>query len=308
MATPIFRCVSKKPLASHSVFTSAARAYGVQLVAKNSPPPKASNPPPREVERAPSPRKFNRGSFAKRNSNRKAEPPLSPKVSRRSEAKNPTSSSLPRSSWVSIHNIPIMSTLDDIVKSINQVLDSFTGIVDLDVPWKSGGQVTLLEPPKEWIRSARIKLSSHGRPSAWKIEFHNRSIAHAFLEYSRTHEFLCAWKPVDVVALHEPRQKDDDNDVEVSDSMIRVENCSDHVTIDHVRHLFRRYDMSMKEPSVRVLNEGSQHKMFLVHFADPSWARAAVRELQGVRVRQDHLRLAQYPKQILCEQNTLETY
>lgn len=198
-----------------------------------------------------------------------------------------------------IHNIPIMSTLEDIVNSINQVLDSSTAIVDLDAPWKSGGQVTILEPPNEWIRSAKIKLSSHGRPSAWKIEFQNRSIAHAFLEYSRAYEFLCAWKPVSVVALPEPHQKDDDNNVEVSDSMIRVENCNDDMTVDHIRHLFRRYDLTREGPSVRVISEGSQHKVFLVCFADPSWARAAVRELQGVRVKQDHLRLAQYPKQIL---------
>jgi hypothetical protein len=198
-----------------------------------------------------------------------------------------------------ISNIPLLSTLDDMVNSINQVLDSLTGIVDLDAPWKSGGQVTMLEPPNEWIRSARVTLSSHGRPSSWKIEFHNRSIAHAVLEYARTYGLLCVWKPVDVVALHEPHQKENDNDIEVSDSMIRVENCDDGMTVNHVRHLFRRYDLTREGPSVRVMNEGSQHKIFLVHFADPSWARAAIRELQGLRMRQDFLRLAQYPKQIL---------
>jgi hypothetical protein len=195
-----------------------------------------------------------------------------------------------------IHSIPPMSTLDDMVNSINQVLDSLTGIVDLDAPWKSGGQVTLLDPPNEWIRSARIQLSTHGRPSAWKIEFFNRSIANAFLEYCRTHEFLCAWKPVSVSQCQECQDHDA---IKVSDSMIRVENVSASMTVDNIRHLFRRYDMTREGPSVRVLNQGSQHKFFLVHFADPSWARAAVRELQGVRVWHDYLRLAQYPKQIL---------
>ena len=40
---------------------------------------------------------------------------------------------------------------------------------------------------------------------------------------------------------------------------------------------------------------------YLVHFASPAWARAAVREKQGTPVHNGHfvLRLAQYPKQIL---------
>ena len=272
------------------------------MVAKTAPPPKASRPAPRtavEVESPPPPRISRQPSpstYTKIYRPKKPKKGLSPQARRPKVPVEKKPATLPTSCWVMIHNIPPMSTLDDMVNSINQVLDSLTGIVDLDAPWKSGGQVTLLDPPNEWIRSARINLSTHGRPNAWKIKFYNRSIANAFLTYCRTHEFLCVWKPVSVSEWQECQE---DDAIKVSDSMIRVENVSARLTVDHIRHLFRRYDMTREGPSVRVLNEGTQHKLFLVHFADPSWARAAVRELQSVRVGRDFLRLAQYPKQIL---------
>ena len=270
------------------------------MIGKNAPPPKAARTPPRmaQVQSPPALRVNRKPSLStntKRYQPKKPMKGLSPEVEipKLLEEKPAT---LPTSCCVMVDNIPPMSTLDDIVNSINRALDSLTGIVDLDAPWKSGGQVTWLDPQNEWIRSARIRVSSHGRPNAWKIEFYNRSIANAFLTYCRTHEFLCAWKPVKVSEWQECQN---DDAITVSDSMIRMENVSADVTVDHVRHLFRRFDMTREGPSVKVLNQGAHHKLFLVHFADPSWARAAVRELQGIRLGQHFIRLAQYPKQIL---------
>lgn len=256
---------------------------------KISPPPKASNPPPvlessRVMGAIPQKKNMNKTSSKQRRKNDE-------RISR-----------LPTSSWVIIRNTPPMSTLMDIVQSINEVMDvqAEHGIVDLDAVWKGGGQVSMLEfdsSQQEWVRSAHIVLSSHGRPSGWRIEFANRSIAHAFLEHTRANQFHCAWKPVSVEEWD--LRDGNTNALNISDSMIRVEGAGDNLTVDHVRHLFRRYDMTRQGESVRVFNKNSAHKLFVVSFADASWARAAVRELQGVKVRDKHLRLAQYPRQLI---------
>lgn len=270
---------------SRSFVVSSGRSAAVaaHIVDKNNTvPPKASNPPPRK-EPVPAV---------------KATPVVV--KPQQQQPKKTNLHQLPTSGWVIVRNIPPLSTLTDILQSINEVVDAQLdgGIVDLDAVWKGGGQVSMFErgASEEWVRSAHIVLSSHGRPNAWRIEFCNRSVAHAFLEYTRQNEFHCAWKPVTVERWEE---RDDNTDaLAVSDSMIRVENTGDDVTIDNVRHLFRRYDMTREGPSVRVFNKDSPHKLFLVHFADASWARAAIRELQGVRVNNNFLRLAQYPRQL----------
>ena len=43
--------------------------------------------------------------------------------------------------------------------------------------------------------------------------------------------------------------------------------------------------------------------MYLVYFDDPSWARAAVRELQDIDIEGQNLRLFQYPKQLRSDPN-----
>jgi len=306
MALPIFRCIGQKAtffrsraavssLATRAFGSSHVSLVGAHIVHKNTAPPKASMPPPVKEEPLKNTNETKRTTW-KRPKKTKTPPP---------PARTENLSGLPSSGWVIIRNIPPMSTLTDIVNSVNEFMDALAGggIVDLDAAWKGGGQVNMLQldSSQEWLRSAHIVLSSHGRPTAWRVEFFNRSMANAFLEYSREHRFHCAWKPVDV----EPwdYQEGNTDAIDISDSMVRVENAADDVTVDHVRHLFRRYDMTPVGPSVRLFNEASQHKLFLVHFADPSWARAAVRELQGVRVRQNLLRLAQYPKQLVALDN-----
>lgn len=264
-------------------------------VEKNAAPPKASSPPP--VKERPERSNATAKNHATMPPKQKTNAPP-PKVATKAKEKL---SRLPTGSWVIIRNIPPMSTLTDLLQSINEVMDPLAdvGIVDLDAVWKGGGQVSMLprDFSQEWVRSAHIVLSSHGRPSGWRVEFCNRSAAHAFVQSSRVNRFHCAWKPVDVEAWEQ--REGNTEPLNVSDSMIRVENVGDGVTVDHMRHLFRRYDMTREGPSVRVFSDRSSHKLFVVHFADASWARAAVREMQGVEVRQHYLRLAQYPKQLI---------
>lgn len=112
---------------------------------------------------------------------------------------------------------------------------------------------------------------------------------------------MCVWKESTVDAW-DPDSGGDQEIFEVSNSVIRVENCPPTMTVDHVRHLFRRFDYTRDSPSVtqwEVEESRYPYYMFLVRFADASWARAAIREMQGIEIGGNQLKLAQYPNQLL---------
>ena len=207
-----------------------------------------------------------------------------------------------KSNWVQISNIPPMASLDDIVRSVNGVMDheQQLGIVDLDGILQTNDTPPMVKRiHKEWVQSATFILSEHGRPYAWRIQFENRSLAHAFLQRAMAIPFRLVWKPVEVkewnsqISGPEPL-------IKVNESMIRVENFPFGTSPDFMRHLFRRYDLALDGPTILPWESKlTGFKMFVVRFANPSWARAAVRELQGVEVENYQLRLAQYPKQII---------
>lgn len=212
-----------------------------------------------------------------------------------------------------------MSALEDILWSVSRVLEQeqSLGIVDLDAlgaQWdpKSTSLPTLtLEgaedgQPYQWVKAAHTTLSSFGRPTGWLLDLGNRSIVHAFLEHAKVSRFHCAWRPVDVVEWKKVEKIEGETKIvlpqqqlQVTDSMIRVENCSEKITVDNLRHLFRRFDTASDGPAIIPWEADSKiYHMFVVHFADPSWARAAVRELQGIKFMGSELRLAQYPRQL----------
>jgi hypothetical protein len=269
------------------------RLVAQQLVDKNTmTPPKASTPKPRTETSM---------LQTKQNKTQVVQPP--PK--KRAFSKN--LSQLPTTGWVTIRNIPLLSTLDDVLKSINEVMDTHLqdSIVDLDAVWKDNGQMTLFSrrESEEWVKSAHLVLSNHGRPNAWRIEFCNRSVAHAFLEHAHEHVFSCAWKPCEVRRWGPRSGETIPKALEIDDSVVRVENVGDKTTVDSLRHLFGRYDMTSNGPSVQVFNKESRHRMFLVHFADASWARAAIRELQGMQWEGHYIQLAQYPRQLISTED-----
>jgi hypothetical protein len=112
----------------------------------------------------------------------------------------------------------------------------------------------------------------------------------------------------------------------VTDATLRIENCSHDTTTYDIMNMFSRFDLAVgrgsllssslsssppssttaatfcpsvqewkgKTPDGRLAPPGT----FLVHFADASWARAALREKQGMVFKGRQLRLAQYPRQI----------
>lgn len=210
--------------------------------------------------------------------------------------KQPERVVLPTSACIQLRNVPPLATLDDICSSISMVLEieRKIGIRDLD---SENGE--LLTPSTPWVKSAKTILSTHGRPTHWKIEFENRSIVHAFLEHSKQAKFICVWKEVNVT---ECPKSEEVAQVEVNDSMIRVENCPSCLTVDVLRHVFRRYDFAKSGASIfrwESPNTSSTHNMFVIRFADPSYARAAIREMQGLKIKEKELIMAQYPKQLI---------
>jgi len=217
-----------------------------------------------------------------------------------------------QSRWIEIHGTPPMANLDDIVRSVNRVMDEEhdLGIVDLDGALQMDGTLPMVKNDKEpWVQSAKFVLSAHARPTSWRIEFRNRSIAHAFLQRAETIPFLLVWKPVPVNEWNMSAPLVPAPLIMVDDTMIRVENFASDMTIDFVRHLFRRYDLAQNGPTVVPWEcEATSFKLFVVRFKDPSWARAAVRELQGVEVDNRQLRLAQYPKQITRDEVALDEH
>ena len=205
---------------------------------------------------------------------------------------------LPTSPCVRLRDVPPLATLEDICSSVGIVLDieRQIGIRDLDAP-----DGRLLTPSAPWVKSAKALLSTHGRPTHWRLEFENRSIAHAFLEHAREAKFMCVWKEVSVV---EWEDGDDVVKLDVNDSMIRVENCPSTMTVDLLRHVFRRYDFARSGSTIFRWEEpkaAALHNMFVIRFSDPSYARAAVREMQGLKIHDAELRLAQYPKQLVLK-------
>jgi hypothetical protein len=282
--------------------TKAAQQAQMQTTSNDSTEqPKRSRPPTLPNKKAKQPSKEN--IEAKKRLQQKE---LAKLAARRFAERN-----LPTSEWVRITGIPPMSTLDDMLMSLQTVLDNEydRGIVDLDADRSSSrddeeGSLIKLDPSASWVKSARLILSNRYRPRGWRLQLSNRSVVHSLLQYHKEHGLKCAWKPVNVKEWREeddPHYRKKNPQLQVSDSMIRVENCNEGMTVDHVRHLFRRFDLVQRGASVTELQqqEGQKDKVFLVHFADPSWARAAIREMQGVKPRESQLLLAQYPRQIL---------
>jgi hypothetical protein len=220
---------------------------------------------------------------------------------------------LPQSCWVQIENIPPLSSLNAILMGVKTALDTEQGrgIIDLDAsfqPEQDGILPFVSLDTEEWVLNAKVILSPFGRPTGWHLRLQNRSIVHALLTHAREAPIRCAWKRVGIkegkgVSV-EPSSISDPNEAHVSEATLRVENCSDDTYEWVLVRFFSRYDLNQEGASVvQWKGETSDGKVaprtFLVHFADASWARAALREKQSAFLKGKTLRLAQYPKQIL---------
>jgi len=163
------------------------------------------------------------------------------------------------------------------------------------------------------------------------MQFDNRSIVHALLKHVQDEPLTCAWKAVKVTEYHHHNNSNRDGAVqedappepgaisrdsvlneEISDHTLRVENVP-FVRPSKLVSFFSRYDLQCVRQWRGVTSDGkaAPPSIYLAHFADASWARAALRETQGTYLTQYGerlfpdpskpmpLRLAQFPKQLL---------
>jgi hypothetical protein len=216
------------------------------------------------------------------------------------------------SCWVQIADTPPLAILEDVLSSVNKVMEieRSIGIIDLDAPRKQDGSLSTIDvdTSSSWVKKAKTFLSTRGRPTIWRIQFENRSIAHAFLQHSKQNPFKCVWKPAEISEWKPPDETEAESSAtHVDDSMIRVENCPENMKPEYLRHIFRRYDFFEGGPCIIPWNSAPEaasdklknYNMFILRFADASWARAAIREMQGVRIEGKELLMAQYPSQLL---------
>ena len=195
--------------------------------------------------------------------------------------------------------------------------------------------------PHKWVQKAKLILSPYARPTGWYLKFANRSIAYSLLRHAQERPVRSAWRQVRIKEYKHRgtmEQNDDPNTInsaqdpissenlilneEISDATLRLENCPFNVTEASMLNFFSRYDL---KSSVGVNNsppiqhwygttlDGKECRptTYLVHFADSSWARAALREKQGTFMSKmgqavinsssnpKPLHLVQYPRQIL---------
>jgi hypothetical protein len=203
-----------------------------------------------------------------------------------------------------------------VVDTFSKVLvnEQAIGIVDLDALWNpvEDPAVPTLAPldndsEQHWIQAAHLVLSPFGRPTGWYLKFQNRSIVNSIISHAQLHPLFCAWKPIKVTEYNYRQEPLSPNPV-VTDSMIRFENSPKFLTADQLRLMLSRYELATEGNTV-VQWQGSVEgktapRMFVVRFADASWARAALRDLQSTVVEDKTLVLAQYPQQIRYDQDT----
>jgi len=256
---------------------------------------------------------------------------------------------IPESNWIEVRGIKPISSLQAVIMAIEKALnvEQERGILDLEAEWnpKNSSAIQLpliqnLDQKQIWVRKALIILSPFGRPSGWRIELPNRSVARALLQHANENDIFCASQKLQLSEFENPDtefgkgEEDetpfrcvDEYDVSIlSDATVRVENCPVGMNPLILMNLFSRYDLLDTSQSSALIKHASkdkengqrpiaaieewkgtidgskvQHKpnTWLVHFADASWARAAVRERQATVLRGSTLLLAQYPKQLL---------
>jgi hypothetical protein len=231
------------------------------------------------------------------------------------------------------------TSLEEVVSSIEEILWqelTVTGVVDLEAMWnplkdetvptvsiveednacdsEKGQTDSAMSDTKRQpfrVQAAEILLSPFGRPTGWKVKLANPSMVNALLSRGKSKEGVrVGWKLVQVKEYH-PK---DDKEVDfmlVDDTLVRFENCPPSLDVESLRYLLSRYDLAPTGDTIVQwkgrTNDGKvPQPMFLVRFASPAWARAAVREMQNMHLDGKSVKLIQYPRQMLVNENTNE--
>ena len=246
---------------------------------------------------------------------------------------DPDGTMLPTSDWIHVNGTLPLGSLNQIVNSIDTILqeEAHKGIIDLDAEWNpvqdshvplvspdqfimtrnARNPTSPLSPSSTWIQAAHVVLSPFGRPNGWHVKLPNRSFVSAILERAKQEHFKVDWKTVQVQEYHYSKERQQQEDpafsknggLIVDDSMVRIENCSPQLSHEDVRHLLSRYELAHHGITIlkwkgRTNNGIVAPLLYIVRFADASWARAAVRELQSTFMDGKEMKLVPYPQQI----------
>jgi hypothetical protein len=240
---------------------------------------------------------------------------------------DPTGDILPKSEWIHVNGTLPICSLEEVVQSFETMLqreESDWGIVDLEAPWNpvQDSEVPSLSLKKqqqdqdqdqdhigEIVQAAHVVISPFGRPNGWLLKFSNRSLVNAILTRAQQDHIHVTWKVVQIEEYTYSRAKELEQDpahqngLLVDDSMVRFENCPFGLTEEEIRLRLSRYDLAPVGKTIieweGMTNDGKKAPlMYVVRFASPAWARAAVREMQALQVRGKIVKLVQYPNQL----------
>ena len=209
-------------------------------------------------------------------------------------------------------------------KNENEIENENDG--DSDSNGDTSGDSTTMPMESFRVVKAHVNLSPFGRPTGWNLKLANPSMVHALLSVARNNRvrgsIRIGWKFAKIHEHHPPKKSSSNNKIRkegqplpydrndtrtmlvVSDSMVRFENCPQGLTEDYLRHKLSRYELTPKGSTIiqfkgRTSDGRTPPLTFVVRFASPAYARAAVREMQGRIIEGKPLKLIQYPKQLL---------
>lgn len=189
--------------------------------------------------------------------------------------------------------------------------------------------------PPHMVVEAYPILSTLFRTKGWYLRLPNRSCAHAlFSHLSEAKQQLrakgsdsndteqqvqldtfiarplkCACKEV-TVHSYQPKKHilKEARKLNISDNVIRVENCCSSLTEDEIMYFFSSFRLTtgsfkaveqVVKGGVNNSSTPSTTSTFLVRFDSPSDARAALREKQDHIISEKSIRLVQYPRCIV---------
>eukprot|EP00978_Attheya_sp_CCMP212_P030369 scaffold111422_cov53-Attheya_sp.AAC.3 len=142
------------------------------------------------------------------------------------------------------------------------------------------GVTPSLPPREKWIQSARLILSPYERPTGYYIFLKEIYLVSALLVLPKWQQPYCGGKELNVLPITNyptaaaPKR---------NEASVRVEGCPGATEISHIRTLFGNYDVDYVE-HIKIpgyIKSSLYNKSFVVQFASPAHARAAVRNLQG---------------------------
>jgi hypothetical protein len=165
------------------------------------------------------------------------------------------------------------------------------------------------------LRAAHVISSLFGRPTGWYLKLANPSMANAFIVRAASEQRVrVAWKMVQVHEYHYPT-----SDHEVTRSR---NHCQSTTPWCDLKTVIAAWMKSICDfccqgtselaqtggPTILkwkgITNDGKGQLTCVVRFLDASWARAAVREKQGLEIAgKDLVRLIQYPNQLLLKKD-----